>query len=395
MNLLRDGRIAVIDGMRGIAIAIVVWFHFWQISWQSAIIPVAGISLQPIAETGFVGVAIFFFISGFVLMLPYAQARLTGTPAPGLRHFAARRFLKIVPSYVLAIVVLIAAGYQTYPSVAQGAKDVVLHLLFVHDWFAATNASIDGVMWSLGDEIQFYVLFPLLAFAFVRRPLLAAVALFAIANGWRVWCMLSNHFYYEQRLAQLPGYVDFFAAGMLGAFLYAAIALRRPQLARRRWAFTALSLAGFAALVLLMNDCYAHRWDKEWPQLWSVEWRSPLALACLAAGLGALFAAPWYQRVLANPLLLFLAAISYNLYLWHQPIARVLLQHRIPPYATADPHDDHAWMLLFWAVALPIALGVSALVTYAFERPILRLGKRARTTRPTPMPIAPETLAET
>jgi peptidoglycan/LPS O-acetylase OafA/YrhL len=394
MELVRGGRIATIDGLRGIAIAAVVWFHLWQISWTWALIPYTSISLQPIAEAGFLGVALFFFISGFVLMLPYAQAHLAGTPWPTLRHFFGRRFLKIVPSYVLAIAVMIAFGVQTYATFADAAKDVAFHLLFIHDWFRSTNVSIDGVMWSLGVEIQFYVLFPLLVLAFVRRPLLTTIALFAIANGWRVWVMLANHYYYEQRLAQLPGYIDFFAAGMLGAFAYVAIATRHPRLARRRWAFTALSIAGFVALWLLVVNCDFHRGDAEWPQLWSVEWRSALALACLAAGLGSLFALRGFQLVLANRMLLFLAAISYNLYLWHQPIARALVEHHLPPYATADPHDDPQWKLVYWAVAVPAVIAVSALITYGVEQPILRLGKRRRELRPTPIPIAPETVAE-
>jgi peptidoglycan/LPS O-acetylase OafA/YrhL len=375
MELVRGGRIATIDGLRGIAIAAVVWFHLWQISWQSATIPFVNLSLQPIAETGFLGVALFFFISGFVLMLPYAQARLTGTAAPQLRHFAERRFRKIVPSYVLAIALMLLLGFQTYATFGDGARDVLAHLLFIHDWFASTNVSIDGVMWSLGVEIQFYVLFPLLVLAFVRRPLLSALALFAVANGWRIWCMLSSHFYYEQRLAQLPGYIDFFAAGMLAAFAYVAIATRRPQLAQRRWVFTALSVAGLVTLVLLANDCYGHRFDREWPQLWAVQWRSAVALACLATALGSLFAVRAYQLALANPVLLFLAAISYNLYLWHQPLTRLLVQIHFPPYA-GDQHQDARWMLAIWFVALPLALGVSTLITYGFEQPLLRLGAR-------------------
>jgi peptidoglycan/LPS O-acetylase OafA/YrhL len=395
MELVRGGRIATIDGLRGIAIAAVVWFHLWQISWTWAVVPYTNISLQPIADAGFLGVALFFFISGFVIMLPYAQAHLAGTRPPSWRHFFGRRALKIVPSYVLAIAVMLALGAETYATSADAIKDVAFHLLFVHDWFAATNTTIDGVMWSLGVEIQFYVLFPLLVLAFVRRPLLTTAALFAVANGWRVWCMLSDHYYYEQRLAQLPGYIDFFAAGMLGAFAYVAIATRRPKLAQQRWAFTALSVAGFVALWLLVANCDFHRGDREWPQLWSVEWRSAFALACLAAGLGSLFAVRAFQLVLANRVLLFFAAISYNAYLWHQPIGRWLVAHHIPPYATADPHDDPRWQLVYWAVALPAVVAVSALITYGVEQPVLRLGKRRRELRPTPMPIAPETVAET
>lgn len=395
MELVRGGRIATIDGLRGIAIALVVWFHLWQLSWQSTAVPLVNVSLQPIAETGFLGVAVFFFISGFVLMLPYAQAHLAGTPPPSLRHFFGRRFLKIVPSYVLAIALMIALGFQTYANAGEALRDVGLHLLFVHDWFAVTNVSIDGVMWSLGVEIQFYVLFPLLVIAFVRRPVLATFTLFALANGWRVWCLLSNHYYYEQKLAQLPGYIDFFAAGMLGAFAYVAIATRHPDLARRRWAFTALSAAGFVALYLLANNCFAHRTDHEWPQLWAVEWRSAIALACLAIGLGSLFAVRGYQLALANRALLFLAAISYNLYLWHQPLARVLLEHQLPPYATADPHDDPRWRLAYFLLALAVGIVVASVITYGVEQPVLRLGKRRRELRPTVMPIARETVAET
>ena len=92
MELVRGGRIATIDGLRGIAIAAVVWFHLWQISWTWAFVPYTSISLQPLAEAGFLGVALFFFISGFVLMLPYAQAHLAGTPRPTLATSSAGAF---------------------------------------------------------------------------------------------------------------------------------------------------------------------------------------------------------------------------------------------------------------------------------------------------------------
>ena len=378
MELTRGARVATIDGLRGLAVIGVVWYHIWQISWQSAVVPFVDFSFQPIAETGFLGVDLFFFISGFVLMLPYAHAHLTGAPRPSLRHFFGRRFLKIVPSYLFAIAALIAIGYQTYPSLRDAVRDVGFHLLFVHDWFALTNGSIDGVMWSLGVEIQFYLLFPLLVLAFVRWPLRTALAMFAVANGWRLWCMFSDHYFYAQRLEQLPAYVDFFAAGMLAAFAYVAIATLRPRLAERRWAFTALSIAGFVAVGLLIVNCYDHVGDHPWPETWKVQWRSALAIAFLATALGSLFAVRAYQLVLGNRLLLFLAAISYNLYLWHQPLGRLLVKLHVPPYATADPHEDVSWRLAVVFVALGLSVTVAAVLTYAFEQPIMRLAGRRR-----------------
>jgi len=391
VELVRDGRIAVIDGLRGIAITMVVWLHVWGISWQSVTIPFVNVSLQPIPEAGFIGVPLFFFISGFVLLLPFAHARLTGATPPTWKHFFLRRALKIVPSYLLCIAVLIAIGFQTYPSLADALRDVGFHLLFIHNWFAVTYESITVPMWSLGVEIQFYVLFPLLAIAFLRAPIVTTLGMLAIANGWRFWSLLSDHYFFEQRLAQLPAHLDFFAAGMLCAFVYAAIATKRPALANRTLLFSVVMIAGFAAFWLLLNDCYVHRFDKEWAQPWNVQHRSLLAVSFFAMGLGALFASRWLQRTLANPVLIFLAAISYNLYLWHLPILLELRKYHIPPFATADPHSDPKWMLAFGFVALPLALAVAALFTYGFEAPILRLGKRRRETRPSVTPNAPET----
>jgi peptidoglycan/LPS O-acetylase OafA/YrhL len=376
VQLMRDGRIATIDGLRGIAILLVVWFHVWQISWQPAVIPFVNLSLQPLAETGFIGVALFFFISGFVLMLPYAQAHLADEPLPSVRHFFSRRFFKIVPSYALCIAALLAIGYQTYPNAGAAVRDVGFHLLFIQNWFGATNGTIDGVMWSLGAEVQFYLVFPFIAPLFVRRPVLITLAMIAIALTWRLWCINTNHYFIEMRLQQLPAYLDFFAAGMIGAYAYAVIAMQRPHIASRRWMFTALSALGFILIVVVANVYFDHRYNVDWPHQQDIFLRPVLAMACLAAGLGSLFAVRSFQRVLANRVLLFLAAISYNLYLWHQPIARELLKFHLPPFAGADPHDDHVWQIAFWFVAIPVALGASALITYGFERPILRWGHR-------------------
>jgi peptidoglycan/LPS O-acetylase OafA/YrhL len=372
---MRDGRIATIDGLRGIAILLVVWFHVWQICWQSAVIPLVNVSLQPFPETGFLGVALFFFISGFVLLLPYAEAARLGRRPPPLRHFFLRRFFKIVPSYVLCIVVLLALGVESYPSFSDAVRDVAFHLLFIHDWFAVTNGTIDGVMWSLGAEVQFYLIFPFIAAAFVRRPIAATIAMFAIANAWRIWCMASNHYFLAQRMQQLPAYFDFFAAGMLAAALSAVVA-QRPALTRRRGLFTALALAGFAVMFIVTRGYFDQRYDAGWPYLQDLELRSLLALGYAAAGLGSLFAVRAFQRALGNPALLFLAAISYNLYLWHQPLAKLLMAHHVPPFRGADPHLDDAWRLAFAFVAVAAAVAVSSAITYGFERPILRWSKR-------------------
>ena len=76
--------------------------------------------------------------------------------------------------------------------------------------------------------------------------------------------------------------------------------------------------------------------------------------------------------LLDNAPLRFVAAISYNLYLYHQMIARELLAHHVPTYV-GDPQYDPQWQIRYTIVAFASAIAIATAVTYCFERPLLRL----------------------
>src|ERR1700692_2117973 len=84
----------VLDGLRGLAVLLVLWYHVWEISWLT---PPAWLAFLP--ATGFIGVTLFFFLSGFVIAYPFVRSRFDESPQPSWRHFVWRRFIKIVPSY--------------------------------------------------------------------------------------------------------------------------------------------------------------------------------------------------------------------------------------------------------------------------------------------------------
>jgi peptidoglycan/LPS O-acetylase OafA/YrhL len=367
-----NDHLAPLDGLRGLAIALVIWFHAWQITWLRADVPFFGqtLNFNWICEDGFVGVDLFFFISGFCLFYPYVRTIFDGKPEQRFRSYAYRRAIKILPSYVFVIACSIALGWATFESPADELKQILLHLLFIHTFWDGSYGSINGVLWSLATEVQFYVVFPLVCWAALRRPWLTFAGLALVANLYRLH--VAHDFDVVHEMDQLPGVLDLFGAGMLCAYLFRLCAVRAPRLAARRLLWTALALAGAAAFVAILQNDFEARLLPGWPMNWHVYGRPAMGAAFLALALGSMFAFPLWQRVLANPVLVFLSVISYNLYLWHQPVARALLKAHVPRWTGASEHDDPVWGLAYSAVALTAGIVVATIVTFTIERPLLR-----------------------
>jgi peptidoglycan/LPS O-acetylase OafA/YrhL len=374
-----EPRLGVLDGLRGVAVLLVLWYHVWEISW---LMPPSWLDFVP--ATGFIGVHLFFFLSGFVISYPFARAAVAGTAQPTWGHFAWRRFIKIVPSYVLLIAVAHAIGYaQAQPNASLG-PDLATHLLFVHTWFPLRFGTIDGVLWTLAVEVEFYCVFPLLWWCFKRRPGLTAAVMIAIAWWWRAamaQCCYDTLFpQYEENL---PGYLDIFAFGMLAAYLFTRFGNRWRD-SRAASLSPLIAVAGIAMLAALLENLYSDRFIDQWAGVWQISNRPMLGAAFAVIALGSLTSPRWWQILLENPPLRFLATISYNLYLYHQLIARELLGHHVPPY-TGNPHHDPLWQERYTAAAFALAIALAAVVAYCFERPLLRLrypgGRPSRVTR--------------
>ena len=135
----RKARLGVLDGLRGLAVLLVLWYHVWEFSWLN---PLPSLAFLP--ATGFAGVMLFFFLSGFVISYPFVRSRAAGMLLPSWAHFAWRRFMKIVPSYALSIGVAYAIGYAVVQPYASPLPDLVTYFLFVHTWFTECFGMING-----------------------------------------------------------------------------------------------------------------------------------------------------------------------------------------------------------------------------------------------------------
>jgi peptidoglycan/LPS O-acetylase OafA/YrhL len=372
------GHVAVMDGLRGIAILLVVLFHYWQLSFWAIPIPGPGDrTLESVQYAGFLGVELFFFLSAFCLFYPHAKAMVGLGPVPGLRHFAYRRAIKIVPSYWLALFALGVFFADLYPSNYQHGKlaDLGLHLVFLHNLDEWTQGSFDGVLWSLGVEVQFYVLFPVLAWLFRRSPWLTAAGMVAVALGYRQWERqqeLADLPFHEH---QLPAFFDLFALGMLSAFLLVWIRQREAVALRLRYAFTAVAVTATVLTLVMFDRLHAVRYDAP-AAVWQSHNRIWVGLLFATVAVASVFATSAWRRVLTNRALLFLSAISYNLYIWHQAVGVLIRKRGWWEADTPTPTDDPHWRWTFTFVGVGASVLVATVVTYAFERPLLRYGVR-------------------
>ena len=378
---LETGHIGVLDGIRAIAVLIVLWFHFWQQTWLMPYYPtpflgwcgISAIDLNPIRRCGYLAVDWMILLSGFVLFLPHARHRLEGTPLPTVWTFYRRRFARIVPSYLFAVLVMffLALGSGTYAGRTDFLwRDLLSHLMFTFMLRPDTYlfSGINGVFWTVAVEVMFYAIFPLLGRGFEKKPLWTylgmTIAGLAFTFGY---CLQKSDlpFYVNRFLTFLP----VFANGMLGAYAYVWIAVR----ARRKpiWAVLGtLTAIGSAIGILTVFEACTHATSI---QAFQLAYRYPLSLLYLGFTLGMCVSARPIRALLDNRVLAAIAAISYNLYLWHQfIIVRVRIALGCNSGAdVAAMGVQTQWMLHFESLAL--ALAAAALLTYLLEKPLHRL----------------------
>ncbi len=354
----------VADGLRGLAILMVVTYHLWLFSWYTP--PGA---LGTFARTGYFGVELFFVLSGFCLFYPYARHAVAGTARAGLREFAYRRFLKIAPSYWLALIATVAIAFPYFAHKSNVLMPLALHLAFINNWHADLLGWLDGAFWSLAVEVQFYLLFPLLALAFMRFPLAAVIACAGIAFAYRYG--LDSRVMEPLIVQQVPAYLDVFGAGMFAAYAVVYVRAKAGDVERLRPRFTLLALGAVAGAAALLFSADALVYAPQGQQHWNLIGRSGLALA-LGTGLAAsCLSFAWWRRLVANRLLVVLSLISYNVYLWHALVMEWLVLRGLRPENYKAPFADGAWKLGYVATALGITLLVSIAITYFIERPLL------------------------
>jgi peptidoglycan/LPS O-acetylase OafA/YrhL len=363
--------IPVLDGLRGFAALWVLLFHVWMMAGLPSLRPFAGapFGLEAFLTMGWAGVDLFFCLSAFLLVLPYARWRYAGAPRPDTGRYLLRRVLRIYPAYLVQLGILLLIALVLGHGRTLSGRELLAHLFLWfnlgHDWVAP----LVGVWFTLPIEFSFYLVLPLIAPLIDRGRwpwlLLASVVL---AIAYRLWAStLTAADPLAIRIAEierLPGRIDQFVIGMLAgaAFVAASIQGWRP---RRPTLWFWGGVAGMTLLSAAMIRTADSYWSGH-PLLYV--WHGLFSL-CLAP---VLLAAAWGARpgsgLFDNRPMRYLGKTSFGIYLWHMPILIPILPH-LP--ASLSP-AGRFWALL--ALVLPATLLVAHLSYVWVERPFQRGG---------------------
>lgn len=335
-----------IDGLRAIAVLSVVLYHFGM----------------PGIPGGFVGVDIFFVISGFLIGgILWADLRETGRIR--LARFYLRRLRRLAPAYFAMAAATLLMGWLIllpfeFREFGKSLIAATVYLSNIH--FYRESGYFDGVSeekpllhtWSLAVEEQFYIVLPFLLLALVRwRPRLPMIlaALAALSLAACLWL--------TPRSSTAAFYLFPFRAWELLAGVLLAIA---GQESKARYALhPALSWAGLALLLASITLIRAEGFPG---------WQAILPVAgTLLILMNGRDANP-VNRALMHPAPVFIGLISYSLYLWHWPVF-VLSSYWRDGYS--GPVESAAWLAL--------AVALSVLSWRTIERPVRRMQGGTRT----------------
>ncbi len=374
--------LAAADILRIVSIGLIGWYHIWQQSWLDPGFTAFGhyVNLQNVVRHGYLMVDVVLVISGFLLSLPHARAGLGLGPRPNVHEYYVKRFWRIVPSYALAVLLcffLWALPAKQYWSADFMWRDLFSHLTFTHNLFFDTYFAtpLPIVLWTMGVEVQFYLLFPLIGRLFEEHPALTCANLLLIALIYRliIYPMADTTFYVNQ----LPGMLDLYACGMAAGYLYVRLS-RRELPGWMRWMLAGVALLALGGMMQLLYHGVIGDYDALRRQ--QLVYRLPLGVLSGVFLLAGCLGPAGLSRALGNPLTRFFAAISYNFYIWHQFIAVRLKALHIPDYASELPNQtgEQPWMTRYTLLCFAAAIAVGAAVTYLWEKPVARRAAKCR-----------------
>ncbi|MGA2909783.1 MAG: acyltransferase [Terracidiphilus sp.] len=375
-------RIPVLDGIRGIAILLVMTFHFWIVGIWGGTLPWERV-YGDVAGMGWIGVDLFFVLSGFLITGILHDSR----ESPHyFRVFYGRRTVRIFPLYYAALAIFFLIGpfvlaHIHAPTMADMQSPTAAklfawtYLLNWYEGFKGWNAVAHPLQhfWSLSVEEQFYLIWPFLVLKLTRRRLMGVCAgLMVVALALRA-VLYWLHF-------PIAAYTwTICRADSLAMGATVALAARDPGdwkillMWARRLALPAL---GAIILVRILNSaCVAGPGD--YPTFFMNTFELTLTGIFFAACIGLAVASHQRSlghRLLASPFLRFFGKYSYCLYICHLPVIVVFAKAGLNcAHLVGKLHSELLSVLAVNSVAFAVSIMIAFLSWHIYEKQWLKL----------------------
>lgn len=313
-------------------------------------------SLPPVIDTllenGDKGVTLFFLMSAFTLCISLNSKQKTEHRP--IRNYFVRRFFRIAPLYIFIIGLILLSGINS-PT----AASIVANLFFVHGLNANwVNSTVPGG-WSVGIEVLFYLIFPILFFRVKSvynaiNITLVCMVIAKVFTGFMFKHPLINDgilwgvYTYENIVSQLPVF-------LIGVCLFHLQYTETDPAKRKQLYRCCYYIAGVTTVHLLGGNIF-----------------KPHYLFAIAFAVLAYALAHVPIKLLVNRVTLWVGRISYSLYLMHLLVANMLVKYHLNMYSANPLVDIAARFCIILAISAPLAYLTYRLI----ELPSQRFGKR-------------------
>ena len=369
-------RNSALDSLRGFSTILIVVYHVFAIS---------GYTVTHANSTGAytqrlnVGVTIFFVLSGFLIFRPFVHSLIHSSALPSVGHFYLKRAARILPGYWFALFILAELDALRIVNASGFTRNVFL----VHPFTEDNVFSGIAQAWTLSVEMSFYIVVPLLAYAFrhrsiknrssttsIRMLLSVLTCIFLGAYVFQMFIHQTHFWFFKTANIWLPSHMDTFALGM-----FVAVLVEAPAMARTLSHIKSFLEDHAGACVLGSVLVWLVSANINMP-VGMVAPEFSLGLLChfLYSISAFLLVAPFCVesrsfliKVLSFRLFTWLGTISYGIYLWHAAIIGGNFAEKYMPY-----RENDGQVILRLLIVLPASIAIASLSYYLLERPITR-----------------------
>jgi peptidoglycan/LPS O-acetylase OafA/YrhL len=352
-------RIPALDGIRGLAISLILWLHATPSNFPKHpalnwIVKMGGFSWS--------GVDLFFVLSGFLI----GGILLDAAESPNyFRTFYIRRAYRILPLYAL----LLLMGLAIERTVYWLPQYVLMLQNFWMAFIGTFGISALSMTWSLAIEEQFYLTLPLVIRFTPRRRLvvgLASVIALAPLVRWIAYHAFAYHGFKGRIVAMYaltPCRADGLCYGVLAALAFRTPCLWSKLVERRKYVYAALALCAIAGLVILLGKSEAFPYGP-----FGLGYSFVAAFYCLL--LVSVLLSARLSRIFSWAPLRGMGIIAYGVYLFHGAFIDAFR------WLAARLFSSHLGYSIAAPVAVVAVIPLAALSWKFFEKPLIRIGHR-------------------